>query len=100
MKRRWVPPDQRDAVVDCVTSLCTRTDLPVRPMLQRLGVARAKYARWTTAYGAVPTPHGPVPREHWLTQAERDGILSFHAQHPLDGYRALAYLMLDAGRSP
>ncbi len=66
-------------------------------MLQRLGIARAKYARWTTAYGAVPTPHGLVPREHWLTQAERDGILCAQAQHPLDGYRALTYRMLDAG---
>ncbi len=62
----------------------------------RLGIARTKFLRWSTHYGRVPTPHGPVPREHWLTQAERDRILSFHAQHPLDGYRALAYLMLDA----
>ena len=93
----WVPPDRRDAVVDCVTSLSTRTELPVRPMLERLGIARAKFARWTTAYGAVPTPHGPVPRDHWLTQVERDGILLFHDRHPLDGYRPLTYRLLDAG---
>ncbi len=97
MTGRWVSPDRRDEVVDCLRSLSTRTDLPVRPMLRQLGIARAKYARWTTSYGAVATPRGPVPREHWLTQAERDGILLFHAQHPLDGYRALTYLMLDAG---
>ena len=99
MTGRWVPPDRRDEVVDCVTALATRTALPVRPMLARLGIARAKYARWTTHYGATPTPHGPVPREHWLTQAERDGILAGHAQHPLDGYRALTYRLLDAGTS-
>ena len=67
MTRRWVPPDRRDDVVHCVTSLSTRTELPVRPMLQRLGLARAKFARWTASYGAVPTPHGPVPRDHWHT---------------------------------
>ena len=38
MTGRWVPPDQRDAVVDCVTALSTRTELPVRPMLARLGI--------------------------------------------------------------
>jgi len=97
MTGRWVPPDRRDEVVDCVVSLSTRTALPVRPMLQQLGIARAKFARWTTHYGAVPTPHGPIPREHWLTQAERDRILAGHAAHPLDGYRALTYRLLDAG---
>lgn len=97
MTERWVPPDRRDEVVDCVNVLSTRTELPVRPMLQRLGLARAKFVRWTASYGAVPTPHGPVPRDHWLTQAERDGILAFQARHPLNGYRRLAYMMLDTG---
>lgn len=97
MTGRWVPPDRRDEVVDCVTSLSTRTDLPVRPMLRRLGIGRAKFARWTDSYGALPTPHGPVPRDHWLTQAEHDGILLYHDRHPLEGYRQLTYMMLDAG---
>ena len=97
MTARWVPPDRRDEVVDCVTVLSARTDLPVRPMLQRLGIARSKFARWTTAYGAVPTPHGPVPCDHWLTRAEQDGILLFHERHPLEGYRRLTYMLLDAG---
>ena len=97
MTGRWVAPDRRDEVVDWVTALQTRTAWPLRALLQRLGLARAKFARWTTHYGRVATPHGPVPREHWLTQAERDGILLFHAQHPLEGYRSVAYLLLDAG---
>lgn len=97
MTRRWIPPDKRDAVVDCVRALHTRTALPVRPMLRWLGIAPAKFARWTASYGALVTAHGPVPREHHLTQAERDGILAFHDRHPLHGYRQLTYLMLDAG---
>jgi putative transposase len=97
MTGRWVPPDQRDAVVDGVPWLSTRTALPVRPMLARLRIARAKSVRWTGSYGAVPTPHGPVPREHWLTAAERDGSLRCHEQHPLEEYRRLTYLLLDGG---
>ena len=89
MTARWVPPDRRDDVVDCVTSRSTRITLPVRPLLQRLGITRWKFARWTTAYGAVPTPHGPVPRDHWLTRAEQDGILLFHEQ-PRSGPRGMA----------
>ena len=97
MTGRWVPLDRRDEVVHCVTALSTRTEQPVRPMLARLGIARAKFARWTTAHGAVPTPHRPVPRDHWLTQAERDGILAYHDRHPLEGYRQLTYMLLDVG---
>ena len=97
MTGRWVPPDLRDEVVDCVQSLHTRAARPVRPMLLRLGIAPTKFARWTASYGALPAPHGPVPREHHLTQAERDGILAFHERHPLDGYRQLTYMLLDAG---
>ena len=97
MTGRWVPPDRRDEVVDGATSRSTRTEQPVRPMLMRLGIARAKVARWTASYGALPTPHGPVPRDHWLTQAERDGILLLHDRHPLEGYRQLTHMLLDAG---
>ena len=49
MTGRWVPPDRRDVVVHCVASLSTRTELAVRPILQRLGLARAKFARWTAS---------------------------------------------------
>ena len=97
MTGRWVQPDRRDEIVDCLVSLSARTDLPVRPMLQRVGLSRSKFARWTASYGAVPTPHGPVPRDHCLTRAECDGILRFHEHHPLEGYRRLTYMLLDAG---
>lgn len=45
MTGRWVPPERRDEVVDGVTSRSTRTEQPMRPMLMRLGLARAKVAR-------------------------------------------------------
>jgi len=64
MTGRWMPPDQRDEVVDCVRLLHARTERPVRPMPRRLGLAPAKFARWTASYSALPTPHGLVPREH------------------------------------
>jgi transposase InsO family protein len=37
-----------------------------------------------------------MPRDHWLTEAEQQAILKFHFDHPLDGYRRLTYMMLDA----
>jgi putative transposase len=37
-----------------------------------------------------------VPRDHWLTDAEKEAIRLFARQHPLDGYRHLTFMMLDA----
>ena len=40
--------------------------------------------------------NGLIPREHWLTAAEREAILEYHDTHPLESYRRLAYMMIDA----
>jgi transposase InsO family protein len=37
-----------------------------------------------------------VPRDHWLDDLEKVAILDFDTQHPLEGYRRLAFMMLDA----
>ena len=36
-----------------------------------------------------------MPRDHWLTDAEKQAILAFHDRHPLEGYRRLTFMMLD-----
>ena len=37
-----------------------------------------------------------VPRDWWLEDWEKKAILDFHVEHPLEGYRRLAFMMLDA----
>jgi hypothetical protein len=37
-----------------------------------------------------------VPRDHWLTPAEREAIVAYHRAHAEEGYRRLTYMMLDA----
>ena len=37
-----------------------------------------------------------MPRDHWLTDQEKEAIRLFARQHPLDGYRHLTFMMLDA----
>jgi putative transposase len=37
-----------------------------------------------------------VPRDHWLTPDERERICIFARAHPLEGYRRLTFMMLDA----
>jgi transposase InsO family protein len=37
-----------------------------------------------------------MPRDHWLEAWENDAIRSYHESHPLEGYRRLSFMMLDA----
>jgi transposase InsO family protein len=37
-----------------------------------------------------------VPRDWWLQDWEKEAIVRFHHQHPLEGYRRLTFMMLDA----
>lgn len=40
--------------------------------------------------------NGLIPRDFWLLDWERDVIIDFFIQHPEEGYRRLAYMMMDA----
>ncbi len=37
-----------------------------------------------------------MPRDHWLTEEEKRQIIAFAYDHPLEGYRPLTFMMLDA----
>ena len=44
-----------------------------------------------------PNQHNTtVPRDFWLDDWEKTAIVAFHNLHPLEGYRRLTYMMLDA----
>ena len=47
-------------------------------------------------YGKVNEHNRLVPRDHWLEAWEREAIVAFHWEHPLEGYRRLTYMMMDA----
>jgi len=86
----------RDEVVAFVDSWSERTGLPVKRLLKWLGIAASKYHAWQ-ARGGIPNRHnGAQARDFWLLAWERAAIVTFAQAHPLDGYRRLAYMMLDA----
>jgi transposase InsO family protein len=87
--------DLRDEVVDFVNELVKRTDLPCRQVVGWLGVGRGKFYAWRDHYGQDTSHNGKVPRDHWLEAEEVEAIVKFHALHPLEGYRRLAFMMLD-----
>jgi putative transposase len=37
-----------------------------------------------------------MPRDHWIERWERQAIVAFYASHSTDGYRRVAFMMIDA----
>ena len=50
---------------------------------------------WRKRYGKANEHNGKVPRDHWITDEEKHKILAFFDDNPLEGYRRLAFMMLD-----
>src|SRR5215831_280150 len=46
-------------------------------------------------YGKVNEHNGWVPRDFWLEEWEKQAIVGFHLNNPLEGYRRLTFMMLD-----
>jgi putative transposase len=61
-----------------------------------LGIAASKFYGWRTRYGRVNEHNASVPRDWWLEDWEKQAILAYHAENPLEGYRRLTFMMLDA----
>jgi transposase InsO family protein len=82
--------------VDFVKRFTTQTALPAWWVIHKLAIHPQQFYRWENRYGAVNHHNGNMPRDHWLEAWENDAIRSYHESHPLEGYRRLSFMMLDA----
>lgn len=88
-------PDTRDEVVDFVSEWTAKTGLPAEEFTAWLGIGK-KFYSWKKRYGCVNEHNGRIPRDHWIEEWERWEILKYHNAHPLEGYRRLTFMMMDA----
>ena len=73
-----------------------KTELNAKTLVGWIGIGRAKYYQWKDRYGQVNEHNAWVPRDHWLEGWEKQAIVTFHHDNPLEGYRRLTYMMIDA----
>jgi len=92
----WTEPDMRDEVVDYVRCWSDKTGIKATKMIQWIGIGRSKYYDWFNRYGKVNEHNAWIPRDFWLTCYERQAIIDYYHDHPLEGYRRLTYMMMDA----
>ncbi len=86
----------RDEIVDYVNKWTQKTDVTSAQMLNWIGLWSSTFCGWKRSYGRAWEHNGWIPRDHWLDEWEKQAILQFHFDHPLDGYRRLTYMMIDA----
>ena len=96
MKVSWVQPDVRDEVIDYVRYYSDKTEIAAGDFIRRIGIARSKYYDWKHRYGKVNEHNAWIPRDFWLTDFERQEIINYYHDNPLEGYRRLCYMMIDA----
>jgi putative transposase len=81
--------------VDYLGHWSARTGLPIRRLLKWLGLASSKFHQWRCRYGKHNEHNAKAPRDGWLEEWEKLAILEYQDRHPQEGYRRLAFLMLD-----
>jgi len=96
LKVSWVQPDVRDEVIDYVRYYSDKTEIAAGDFIRRIGIARSKYYDWKHRYGKVNEHNAWIPRDFWLTDFERQAIINYYHDNPLEGYRRLCYMMIDA----
>jgi putative transposase len=72
------------------------TEISRGRLLQWVELCPRKYTRWGDRYGKANEHNGKVPRDHWIEEQEKEKIIDFAKKHPLEGYKALTFMMLDA----
>ena len=72
-----------------------KTELPAERFIAWIDIARGKFFDWRKRYGKANEHNALIPRDHWLTDDEKQAIIGFHERFPLEGYRRLTFMMID-----
>ena len=88
--------DVRDQIVDFVRRWSEASEIGAGQFIRWLGVTASKFYSWRQRYGRANEHNGWVPRDFWLEEWEKQAIVGFHLKNPLEGYRRLTFMMLDA----
>ena len=85
----------RDDVVETMKEYTEKTGIPVDRLLKHARLRRSKYYEWKRRYGLENRHNGHVPKANWLFEHEKEAIIDYAKNNPEEGYRRLAYRMID-----
>jgi putative transposase len=64
-------------------------------VLELAGVRRDRFYDWRRRRGRPNGHNAAVPKTGWLLDWEKEAIVAFSREHPDEGYRRLAWMMVD-----
>ena len=82
-------------MVDFVNIWSSKAEMKADQMVRWIGIDLPKFYQWQKRYGKVNEHNSWVPRDNWLEECEKKAILDYYQLHSQDGYRRLAFMMLD-----
>lgn len=71
------------------------TEICYEQLLRWIQLSSRKFRDWRSRYGKANEHNHLVPRDHWLEQWEKEAMVTFFHEYPLEGYRRLCFMMLD-----
>lgn len=95
MSGQWIAHDLRDELVDFVQDWSAKTDIGYELLLRWIELSGRKFRDWRQRYGKITEHNHQLPRDNWLEGWEKDAIVTFFHEYPLEGYRRLCFMMLD-----
>ena len=72
-----------------------QSEICYEQLLRWIQLSSRKFRDWRTRYGKANEHNHLVPRDHWLEMWEKEAIVKFFHEYPLEGYRRLCFMMLD-----
>lgn len=82
-------------MVDFVRHWSECSEICYEQLLKWIQLSSRKFRDWRTRYGKANEHNHLVPRDHWLEKWEKEAIVRFFHEYPLEGYRRLCFMMLD-----
>jgi putative transposase len=81
--------------VDFIGYWSRRTGIYLSRFIRWVEISSSKFYDWKERYGKVNEHNHWIPRDHWLEDWEKQAIIQFFLTHADEGYRRLAFMMLD-----
>lgn len=81
--------------MDFVRHWSVQSEICSEQLLRWIELSSRKFRDWRGRYGKANEHNSLVPRDHWLEGWEKEAIVRFFHEYPLEGYRRLCFMMLD-----
>ena len=82
-------------MIDFARYWSEKAEISVSRFIVWIGISQSKFYNWKERYGRVNEHNSWIPRDWWIEVWEKREIIEFYLLHQGDGYRRVAYMMLD-----